>query len=100
MSNTLSKEDENELKAYMDEYHKHAVATEIAKLEQYIAYKAQQEAIGFHRWAHENHYSIYWGSDGPNCDKWYKGYTPPDRKYYTDEELYNLYIKSKENGKN
>jgi hypothetical protein len=45
----------------------------------------------FHRWAYENHYSKYWGSDKPNNQKWYKSYTPPSRKYYTDDELFELF---------
>lgn len=64
-----------------------------AKLAIEIAEQLSRErATAFHRWAYENHYSKYWGSDQPNNNKWYKGFTPPDRTYLTDDELYNQYI--------
>jgi hypothetical protein len=56
-----------------------------------ISEDAKQIAMKFHRWAYENHYSKYWGSDKPNNQKWYKSYTPPSRKYYTDDELFELF---------
>ena len=49
-------------------------------------------AVNFAEWMHKNRYVKYWGSDAPNCDKWYVSYTPPDRKYYTTDELYELFI--------
>ena len=52
---------------------------------------ARQEAIAFHRWSYENNYAKYWGSDQPNNNKWYKSYTMPNRTYYTDKELYQLF---------
>ena len=49
-------------------------------------------AVNFAEWMHKNGYLKYWGSDAPNSDKWYVSYTPPDRKYYTTDELYELFI--------
>ena len=49
-------------------------------------------AIKFAEWVNKNRYVKYFGSDAPNCDKWYVSYSPPDRKYYTTDELYELFI--------
>lgn len=53
-----------------------------------------KKAMYFVDWVHENNYSRYWGNEQPNCGKWYKQYSKPDRVYYTTEELYNLYEQS------
>jgi hypothetical protein len=45
-------------------------------------------------------YSKYWGSDTPNCNKWYERGTMPDRNYYTTEELYDRYLASLNSIKN
>lgn len=55
-----------------------------------------EEMKGFHEWMHNERYSKYWGSDGPNCNKWYKQYTLPDREYYTYDELINFYLNRKQ----
>lgn len=52
----------------------------------------KQKAVDFAEWMNENRYVKYWGSSGENCNKWYQSYTPPNRPYYTTEELYNLFI--------
>lgn len=63
-----------------------------------ISYKEIYDAtkhvsVKFCEWINKNRYQKYWGSDAPNCDKWYVPYTPPDRKYYTLDELYDLFSK-------
>lgn len=52
---------------------------------------AQTEAKDFAEWIYVNGYQVYFGSDTPNNQKWYKQYTPPDRQYYTTSELYNQF---------
>lgn len=50
-------------------------------------------AVNFAEWVNKNRYSKYWGSDEPNRNKWYVGYTTPDsRKYFTTEELYEMFL--------
>ncbi len=49
-------------------------------------------AINFSEWIYIKKYVKYFGNDGPNCGKWYEGYTPPNRKYYTTDELYELFM--------
>jgi len=49
-------------------------------------------AVNFAEWIHKNRYVKYWGNEGENCGKWYVSYTPPDRKYYTTDELYEMFI--------
>jgi hypothetical protein len=48
-------------------------------------------AVQFVEWMHKHRYAKYWGSDKPNCEKWYIMNTMPDRKYYTLEELYDIF---------
>jgi hypothetical protein len=48
-------------------------------------------AVQFVEWMHKHRYAKYWGSDKPNCEKWYVVNTMPDRKYYTLEELYDIF---------
>jgi hypothetical protein len=50
----------------------------------------------FATWMQKERYVLYWGSDGPNCNKYYKAYAPPDRAYYTMQELLNVYKKTLE----
>jgi len=50
-------------------------------------------AVNFAEWKYKNGYiSKYFGNEGDNCDKWYKQYTTPDRKYYTTDELYEMFL--------
>jgi len=49
-------------------------------------------AISFLEWADRERYSKYFGRDGPNCGKWYKQYTAPDREYHTAGELYDMFV--------
>ena len=49
-------------------------------------------AVNFADWVHKKRYVKYWGNEGENCGKWYIGYTPPDRKYYTTDELFELFF--------
>jgi hypothetical protein len=62
------------------------------KLEAKLNSDKQENLIDekFINWIYPS-YSKYWGSDGPNCGKWYKNSTMPDRKYYTLKELYDVY---------
>ena len=53
-----------------------------------------EEMKGFYEWARNERYEKYWGNDGPNNGKWYVGYTPPSRQYFTTEELITKYIDS------
>ena len=48
-------------------------------------------AVSFAEWINKNKYVKYWGSDAPNCDKWYVQYSKADRNFYTTEELYELF---------
>ena len=57
-----------------------------------IAEAMKEAAVRFALWMNEKMYSKYWGSDEPNCGKWYVQYTKPDRKYYTTEELYDMFL--------
>ena len=52
------------------------------------------KSIEFAEWINNNHYSMYWGSQGENCAKWYKAYSKPDRVYYTTKELYEQFLQS------
>ena len=58
----------------------------------YIHLTKEEVAIGFLEWINENRYSKYWGSDEPNCGKWYIQYTPAGRKYYSSDELFEMYL--------
>ena len=51
--------------------------------------------FSFIDWLYSAHYSKYWGSDEPNNGKWYKGYTNPDRQYFTLKELFTMAIETK-----
>ncbi len=51
----------------------------------------EQVAIDFAEWVRDKLYVRYFGSDGPNCNKWHQSYTMPDRNYYTTKELFELY---------
>ena len=57
-----------------------------------IAEAMKEAAVRFALWVNKNRYSKYWGSDKPNDGKWYVQYTKPDRKYYTTEELYDMFL--------
>ena len=52
----------------------------------------KEAAVRFAEWLNENRYSKYWGSDEPNCGKWYVQYTPSGRKYYSTEELFEMFV--------
>jgi len=52
----------------------------------------KEAAVRFAEWLNENRYSKYWGSDEPNCGKWYVQYTPAGRKYYSTEELFEMFV--------
>lgn len=51
--------------------------------------------FSFIDWLYSAHYSKYWGNDEPNNGKWYKGYTNPDRQYFTLKELFTMAIETK-----
>ncbi len=58
-----------------------------------IIHEVMKEAsVRFAEWMNQNRYSKYFGSDGPNCGKWYVQYTTPDRTYFTTEELYDIFV--------
>lgn len=49
-------------------------------------------AVSFLEWTNRERYVKYFGCDGPNCGKWYRQYTPPDREYHTAGELYDMFV--------
>ena len=51
----------------------------------------KKHAIEFAQWMNDKRYSLYWGSDAPNCGKWYIQYTTPTREYFTTSELYEKF---------
>ena len=54
--------------------------------------QTKKTSIYFAEWIHKNLYTVYWGSDKPNCDKWYIYGTMPDREYLTSNQLYDKFI--------
>lgn len=65
-------------------------------IEQYHEAKRKEDACAFAEWIYKSGFVKYWGSDVPNCNKWYRQYSMPDRRYFTTNELFELYLKETE----